>query len=169
MANNDEPLFFDGGEEAGSDLIEAPSDLRERIRELVERQPYAVLCTQSRTQPYGALIAFAFDKQLKRAVLVTPITTRKYRILSECQQVALVIDSRPDHPRDFMDVEAVTATGRATLLEQGAEREKWASLLVARHDYLRQFVGSPSCALFRIEIIRFFHVARFQEVSQWRP
>ena len=169
MASNDEPLFEDDEEQARSDQGDEPSNLRERIRELVERQPYAVLCTQSQTQPYGALIAFAFDKRLKRAVMVTPITTRKFRILSECQQVALVIDSRPDHSNDFMQVEAVTATGRATLLEEGAERERWAKLLVARHDYLRHFIGSPSCALFRIEIVRFFHVTRFQEVSQWRP
>jgi hypothetical protein len=68
-----------------------------------------------------------------------------------------------------MSIEAVTATGRATLLEEGAERRRWAGRLVARHDYLRRFVASPSCALFRIEIGRFFHVVRFQEVSQWRP
>lgn len=165
MAKNDEPLF-EGDEE---DLIEAPSDLRQRIRALVERQPYAVLCTQSRTQPYGALIAFAFDDALKRAVLVTSVATRKYRILSECDHVALVIDDRPDHPTDFMSVEAVTATGRATLLEELEERARWARLLVARHGYLRRFIESPSCALFRIDIVRFFHVARFQEVSQWRP
>lgn len=167
MAKTDEPLF-DGDEEAGSAPIESSSNLRARIRELVERQPYAVLCTQSRTQPYGALVAFAFDEQLKQAVLATPIATRKYRILSECDHVALLIDSRPDHPNDFMNVEAVTATGRASLLEEGAERARWAGLLVARHDYLRRFVASPSCALFRIEIVRFFHVARFQEVRQWR-
>lgn len=168
MVRIDEPLF-DDDEEAGSTPIEASSDLRVRIRKLVEHQPYAVLCTQSRTQPYGALVAFAFDEQLKRAVLATPIATRKYRILSECGHVALVIDSRPDHPHDFMSVEAVTATGRATLLEEGPERTRWADLLVARHDYLRRFVTSPSCALFRIEIVRYFHVGRFQEVHQWRP
>jgi uncharacterized protein YhbP (UPF0306 family) len=168
MTNTDEPLF-EGEAEAGSASTEASLNVQARIRELVERQPYAVLCTQSHTQPYGALVAFAFDEELKRAVLATPIATRKYRILSECRQVALVIDSRPDHVGDFMSVEAVTATGRATLLEEGAERERWAGLLVARHDYLHRFVASPSCALFRIDIVRFFHVARFQEVCQWRP
>jgi uncharacterized protein YhbP (UPF0306 family) len=168
MANTDEPLFnYD--EKAGASSIEASSEVRVRIRALVERQPYAVLCTQSRTQPYGSLVAFAFDQPLKRAVLATPIATRKYRNLSECGQVAMLIDSRPEHPRDFMSVEAITATGRATLLEDDAERARWGDLLVARHDYLRQFVASPSCALFRIDIVRFFHVARFQEVCQWTP
>jgi hypothetical protein len=83
--------------------------------------------------------------------------------------VALVIDSRPDHVDDFMSVEAVTATGRATLLEDEAHFERWARLLVARHHYLEGFVRAPSSALFRIDIVRFIHVARFQEVRQWTP
>ncbi len=36
------------------------------------------------------------------------------------------------------------------------------------HD-LGAFVASPSVALFRVEIVRFFHVERFQEVREWRP
>jgi len=168
MTPTDEPLFR-RDEEPGSVPIGSRSGLETRIRTLVERQPYGVLCTQSESQPYGALVAFAFSDDLKQAVFATPIATRKYRILSECDHVALVVDSRPDHPDDFMSVEAVTATGRATLLAQGAECSQWAGLLVARHRYLESFVASPSCALFRIEIVRFFHVARFQEVRQWRP
>ena len=122
------------------------------LHDLMTTQNFGVLCTQSRTQPYGSLVAFAFDEKLERAVFATPVATRKYRILSECKQVALVIDSRPDHVDDFMSVEAVTATGRATLLEDEAHFERWARLLVARHHYLEGFVRAP-----------------FQEVRQWTP
>ena len=168
MGNVDEPLF-DGESEHGTVASGDHPDLETRIRDLVQRQPYGVLCTQSRTQPYGSLVAFAFDEKLEHAVFATPVATRKYRILSECKQVALVIDSRPDHVDDFMSVEAVTATGRATLLEDEAHSERWARLLVARHHYLEGFVRAPSSALFRIDIVRFIHVARFQEVRQWTP
>ena len=41
--------------------------------------------------------------------------------------------------------------------------------LLARHPQLRAFVAADSSALFQIEIIRFFHVVRFQEVQQWVP
>jgi hypothetical protein len=68
-----------------------------------------------------------------------------------------------------MNVEAVTATGRAAQLETEADREPWAGLLVARHPYLEGFVAAPTSALFRIEIVRFLHVTRFQEVRQWIP
>jgi nitroimidazol reductase NimA-like FMN-containing flavoprotein (pyridoxamine 5'-phosphate oxidase superfamily) len=168
MTDTDEPLF-EGDEESGSALRVDSPDLEARIRHLVEEQPYGVLCLQSHTQPYGVLVAFAFSEDLRQAVFATPVATRKYRILSECGHVALVVDSRPDHPGDFMSVEAVTVTGRATLLERKPDIERWSRLLVTRHHYLESFVAAPSCALFRIDVVRFLHVARFQEVSQWRP
>jgi uncharacterized protein YhbP (UPF0306 family) len=168
MANIDEPLF-DSDEITAAVASGDEVDLQSRIRRLVKGQPYAVLCMQTQTQPYGALVAFAFSEDLEHVVFSTPIATRKFRILSECEHVALLIDDRPDHPDDFMGVEAVTATGRATLLEEAAESGRWGRLLVERHPYLENFVASPSCALFRIDIVRFFHVARFQEVRQWAP
>jgi hypothetical protein len=68
-----------------------------------------------------------------------------------------------------MDVEAVTATGRAHEVPTGPEFEQWSRLFTDRHPYLDTFVRSVSCGLFRIDIVRYFHVTRFQEVRQWAP
>jgi hypothetical protein len=83
--------------------------------------------------------------------------------------VALVIDNRSALPGQLMDVEAVTATGRAHEVATGPEFEQWSRLLTDRHPYLHTFVRSESCGLFRIDILRYFHVTRFQEVRQWVP
>lgn len=140
-----------------------------RIRRLVESQPFAVLCTQGQSQPYGSLIAYAMTQDLNHAVFATPKATRKFRLLSECDHVALVIDNRPEFPDQLMEIEAVTATGRAVMLEADDDFACWAELLTNRHSYLTKFVQSASCGLFRIEIVRYFHVSRFQEVRQWVP
>ncbi|MGD8698631.1 MAG: pyridoxamine 5'-phosphate oxidase family protein [Gemmatimonadales bacterium] len=158
-----------GNSPAEVDTPEANPGLAERIRRLVTEQPYGVLCTQGQGQPYGSLLAFAFSADLSAAVFATPVATRKYRLLSECDHVALVMDNRPDHPDDMMKVEALTATGRATEIERGAEFEEYSRLLIDRHPQLESFVRASSCALFRIDILRFFHVTRFQEVGQWVP
>lgn len=147
----------------------AAEPLRERIARLVSSQPYGVLCTQGEGQPYGSLVAFAISSDLATAVFATPIATRKYRLLSECKRVALLVDNRPDHPDDMMRVEAVTATGRAAEIRAGVDLERAAEMLIGRHPYLESFVSAESTALFKIEITRFFHVSRFQEVSQWVP
>lgn len=140
-----------------------------RIRRLLATQRYAVLATQGDTQPYASLVAFAATDDLRVAVFATPMATRKYRLLSSCDRVALLVDDRPEHPQELMTVEAVTATGHARQVEAGPELERWAALLIGRHPHLAAFVRAPTCALFHVAIVRFFHVSRFQEVRQWVP
>ena len=168
MSVEDEPLFpWNGPLEPFTP--ETDPRLAERIQRLVTEQPYGVLCTEGRGQPYGSLVAFAFSDDLSYAVFATPVATRKYRLLSECDHIALVVDNRPQYPDDMMKVEAVTATGRTTEVERGTRFEQYSKLLTSRHPQLASFVKASSCALFRIDIFRFFHVTRFQEVCQWVP
>jgi nitroimidazol reductase NimA-like FMN-containing flavoprotein (pyridoxamine 5'-phosphate oxidase superfamily) len=143
--------------------------IQDRIRRLIETQPYAVLCTQGQSQPYGSLVAFAASENLKHIVFSTPIASRKYRLLSECEHVALVVDSRSVSPDDLMQIEAVTATGRARIVEPGPDFDHWARLLINRHPHLAEFVHAESCALVCINVVQYFHVGRFQEVRQWEP
>ncbi len=145
------------------------TDLASRIGHLVRERPYGVLCTQSQSQPYGSLVALAATGDLTSFVFATPITTRKYRLLSECDHVALVIDNRSGAPDELMRVESVTATGRAHVVPAGPDFEHWAGLLLDRHPHLAAFVRAESTALIRVEAVRYFHVCRFQEVRQWIP
>ena len=168
MKNPDEPLF-DEDDTAATPHGGSDRAVRDRIERLVDEQPYAVLCVQGGGQPYGALVAFVFSDDLRHAVFATPVATRKYRSLTECDHVALVIDNRSQKMDELMEVEAVTATGRSQLIERDGEFDRWAALLVRRHPYLKSFVKAPSCALFRVDIVRFLHVVRFQEVRQWIP
>ena len=154
---------------ASQDVAEEECSTPVRIRRLLLEQRYAVLCTQSQSQPYGSLIAFAASDDCRTIVFATPVTTRKYRLLTECKHVALVIDSRSAFPSDMMRIEAVTATGRAQVVLAGTEFDGWADLLTARHPHLAKFVRAQSSALVCVEVVRYFHVCRFQEVRQWVP
>jgi hypothetical protein len=147
---------------------EDPS-LPKRLEKLLEDQRYAVLCTQGEGQPYASIVAFVVSEDLSAAAFSTPISTRKYELLTNCNRVALFVDNRSRGQEKMMEIEAFTATGRAIQLEQSDEWTRWSQLLVDRHPQLEFFVKSPSCALFRIDIIRYFHVSRFQEVRQWTP
>jgi nitroimidazol reductase NimA-like FMN-containing flavoprotein (pyridoxamine 5'-phosphate oxidase superfamily) len=168
MTSEDEPIFpGDGPDRAGSGRTDP--GLADRIRRLVTEQPYGVLCTQGDGQPYGSLVALAFSDDLSYVVFATPVATRKYRLLSGCDHVALLVDSRSQHPDDMMTVEAVTITGRATEIERGEDRESCSRLLIDRHPQLESFVHAASSAVFRIDVFRYFHVGRFQEVGQWIP
>ena len=162
----DEPALVPTNDRSES-LGEA--SLAERIRDLVEGEPYAVLATQGDQQPYGSLIALAASADLAQAAFCTSRATRKYSLLARCDRVALIIDDRSKHGDDIRRVSAVTATGRATELAPGRSRDHWQAELLARHPYLEEFLASPSCAIFLVDIVRYLHVVRFQEVSQWVP
>ncbi len=152
-----------------SPLDASDSATRQQIEALLNEQPFAVLCTQGDQQPYGSLIAYAVGPDLRSLTFATPRATHKYELLCVCDAVALVIDSRSTFPDAMMKVEAITATGRAVQLEPGAALEYWAILLTQRHRQLSGFVRAPSTALFRIDIVQYLHVSRFQEVRQWIP
>lgn len=145
------------------------SPLSDRIRSLIDSQPFAVLCTQGQGQPYGSVIAYAVTPDLKHIVFATPVDTRKHRLLCECDRVALVIDSRPALPRDMMEGEALTATGQATQVPDGPEFDQLAKALATRHPQLGAFLNQPSTALFRVDVDQYVHVTRFQEVVSWTP
>jgi len=167
MKSTDEPLFecqFDDLSKSEYDAI----PVRQRIGCLLQAEPFAVLCTQGQGQPYGSLVAYAFSDDLQYAVFATSKATRKYRLLTECSHVALVIDSRSRYGDELMKIEAITATGKAEELPEG-DQEPWRPLLIKRHPYIETFIQSGTTALFRIKIFRYLHVSRFQEVHQWIP
>ena len=164
----DDPLFDPGSNAPLLAPAEQPLVL-ESIRALVHNEPFAVLCTQAGGQPYGSLVAVAFTADLEYFVFGTPVATRKFRLLSESPQVAMLVDDRRRFPGDFMKVSAVTVTGRASQVEPGTEFLRWAGLLASRHPYLESFVHSRTTALFRVHVDRYLHVSRFQEVREWIP
>ena len=166
MCISDESILPPNDDETNSTSVR---DVSACVRRLIHSQAFGVLCTQGEGQPYGSLVAYTHDKALRFMAFATPKATRKFRLLSECDHVALLVDNRPQFPGELMKVEAVTATGRAALLAPGEDFDCWAGRLTERHPYLRQFVRSTSCGLFRVEIVRYLHVRRFQEVSQWIP
>ena len=115
------------------------------------------------------MIAYAFSDDLKTYYFTTSVATRKFRLLSENRHVALVIDSRFQHIDDMTKVEALTITGKSTHITTGDEYKQVIAHLRKRHQYLHEFIEAPSTALFKIDVIRYFYVTRFQEVSQWIP
>ncbi len=145
------------------------TDIEQNLRKMLNSQPFSILCTQGDGQPYGSLVAFAFTDNLKHFFFTTPTATRKYMLLSKCSRISLVVDTRSDYPHDMKKIEGVTITGTAKEIQAGEDYEMGKKMLKVRHPYMAEFLDAESTALFRIDVIRYFHVSRFQEVSQWTP
>ncbi|PTN11514.1 pyridoxamine 5'-phosphate oxidase family protein [Nitrosomonas aestuarii] len=165
----EEPALGFGFNVGSSSSNETETSLSLRIKQLMDSQPFAVLCTQGEQQPYGSLVAYSMTDDLTAVVFATPVTTRKFKLLNQNDRVALLIDNRCQHHDNMMNVRAVTATGFAKQVESDKEFKFWSRLLTVRHSNLSNFVHSPTVALFSVDIARYFHVERFQEVQQWIP
>ena len=145
--------------------MERTARLKEFLKDLFSSQRLAVLATQSRKQPYGNLVAFMATDDLKHLLFVTTRATRKYANISENPRIAMVVDNRSNRKSDFHQAAAVTATG-AVKETEGAERNRFQKLYLAKHPYLKEFVSAPTCALLKVEVETYTVVNRFQSVTQ---
>lgn len=143
-----------------SDIIE------NAIRSICQRELFGVLATEGKDQPYANLISFASTEDLRHIVFSTPIGTRKYSFIKAHEKVSVLIDTRSEGIRNLNKISAVTAIGKARLVE-GEEGKEWETLLIEKHPNLEQFVKSETTSTIVIEVSSYIYVRRFQEVFQW--
>ena len=137
-----------------------------KIKTLLEKQPLAVLATQSKGQPYTSLMAYAFTEDLRFLLCATAMSTRKHRNIAEESRVALLVDNRSNNEEDFQNAVALTIVGEAC--EVGLdEREYYSSLYLKRHPSLRDFLASPSTIFYKIAVDNYLLVSRFEDTVEY--
>ncbi len=144
--------------------MESASQLRKTLKDLFASQRLGVLATYGEGQPYSSLVAFAATNNLKYLVFATTRATRKYANLSTESRVALLVDNRSNQDTDFHRAIAVTALGKAEEVDE-REKNQFLRLYLAKHPYL-EFVNSPTCALLKVSVDRYYMVNRFQNVME---
>lgn len=144
-------------------MTDTDESARRRIQDLFNRQPLAVLSTQDDGRPYASLVAFMAAADLTALFFPTDRSTRKFNNLATNPWVAMLIDSRTNHPDDFEEAIAVTATGTAEEVPE-PERGAAVSAFLNKHPHLTEFVTAPSSALVRVRVDYYYLVSRFQNV-----
>ncbi|HWR67712.1 MAG TPA: pyridoxamine 5'-phosphate oxidase family protein [Desulfomonilia bacterium] len=140
-----------------------PRQITLELKALFTSQGLAVLSTHDHGQPYCNLVAFASSEDLKHLAFATTRATRKFTNIDEDPRASMLIDNRSNRVADFHEAMAVTATGHAQETI-GPEKDGLLKLYLAKHPHLEDFVMSPSCALMRLEVLRYYVVSRFQHV-----
>lgn len=141
----------------------------ERLSVLNKWERHAVLATDADRRPYTSLIAFACTPDMGHILFATPRRTRKYSNIRKNGHVALLIDTRSNTQRDYLQAEAITVIGTATPVRRGKGWQELAQYLTDKHGDLAEFVSSPTTALIAVRITECFHVGEFQIVSRWKP
>ncbi len=139
-----------------------------RLKELDGTERFAVLATECDGKPYASLVAYACTPDMKGVLFATDRRTRKYRNILRGDSVALLIDTRSSVGRVLEEGEALTITGRASVVRRGRMRDSLAGHYAVKHPSLEGFVNAPDTALVTVSIEEMVHVTRFQKVSVWK-
>ncbi|MBN2282691.1 MAG: pyridoxamine 5'-phosphate oxidase family protein [Deltaproteobacteria bacterium] len=138
--------------------------VRRTIEELLARQRFGVLATQSDGNPFTSLVSFAVTGDLRRIIFMTSRGTAKYANMMRSERVSMLIDSRSNRESDIRDAVAVTVTGKAREVDKD-DQEYLKEIYLNKHPYLKGFAQSPATALICIDVKSYVLVARFQEVE----
>jgi heme iron utilization protein len=87
----------------------------ERLSARDKDQLHAILATESDGQPYTSMIAYALTPDNKGIVFATPRKTRKYKNILKNNRVSLLIDTRSNTQKDYMNAELRRAAKRRRL------------------------------------------------------
>jgi nitroimidazol reductase NimA-like FMN-containing flavoprotein (pyridoxamine 5'-phosphate oxidase superfamily) len=139
----------------------------ERLSAINTSQLHAVLATESDGQPYTSLIAYALSPDARGIIFTTPRATRKYRNILKNKKVSLLIDTRRNTEKDYLDAESVTILGKAFPIRRGKKWIELSGVLLKKHPRLADIMESPETALVLIRITACVHVSQFQRVTVW--
>lgn len=141
------------------------STIKQTISHLLSTQKLAVLSSYGKGQPYASLVAFAATEDLKHVIFATTRSTRKYNNLSSEPNAALLIDNRSNDEKDFSRAVAATVLGRSEEIK-GRKKKQFQKIYLSKHPHLKEFISSPSCALFILHVQKYYVVSRFQNVQE---
>jgi nitroimidazol reductase NimA-like FMN-containing flavoprotein (pyridoxamine 5'-phosphate oxidase superfamily) len=122
--------------------------LMERIEQLIRRKDLCVLATSGDKGPHTSLMAYACLPEVVHLYLLTPINSLKYRNIVYNPVVSLLIDTREEVARE--QVQALTVSGRATVILDPEHRLAIAAVLLARHPQLGAFPAPDKVAVLQI-------------------
>ncbi|MGD9138288.1 MAG: pyridoxamine 5'-phosphate oxidase family protein [Desulfobacterales bacterium] len=145
--------------------METNRQFRERLTDLFDSQNLAALSTHNAGQPYASLVAFYAGSDLRHIYFATPKTTRKFANLSADKRVAIMINNSSNEASDFHQAISVTAIGEAQEIS-GEEKKLITQQYLAKHPYLDDFVGSPTCAVIKVSVDSYYLVRNFQNVME---
>jgi nitroimidazol reductase NimA-like FMN-containing flavoprotein (pyridoxamine 5'-phosphate oxidase superfamily) len=163
----EEPAYLEKTEVNQNEIKQ--NQISEKIKNMLNNESFAVLSTQGGGQPYTSLITFTAGTDLRTIVFATPVNTKKFELISNCENVSILVDNRSENIDELNKISAITVTGKAHTVETQEEIEKYRSLILEKHPYLENFVLAESSALIMIEVEKYFHVSNFQEVQEWKP
>lgn len=126
--------------------------LKESIKNLLNTQSFAVLCTQTDGQLHTCLITYAVSEDYKTIIFATEKNTRKFINIEKSDIVQLLIDDREQHPGNVNEINALTITGSPVIPKNPEEIQEWKTFLTDKQTDIKNFTNSPETVIILVNI-----------------
>lgn len=137
----------------------------EYIREVIQLNRFAVLCTVFDDQPHASLIAVTATDDYLKLIFATYRNTRKYNNLIRNGKVSILFENRQIKNTEHPKITVLTALGHAEELNITDSKVVLYSHL-KRHPELESFLLSTDCAFFQVNV-KAYQVVRGIEDANW--
>lgn len=144
-----------------------PSELQNRIQNLLAHQSLGVLGTSDSGHPYTSLVVYTELPNLARLVFFTRQDRTKYRNLKSDSRVSMYIDSREKLQRDPTSVEGLSIVGVAWEIKRTSDQfQELTELYLKKNPHMESFVKHSDASLFRINVETYKYVVNFDEAYE---
>jgi nitroimidazol reductase NimA-like FMN-containing flavoprotein (pyridoxamine 5'-phosphate oxidase superfamily) len=123
--------------------------IKDFIHGSLQNSRFAVLATDDNGQPYASLIAITPLENYRQLVFATYRNTRKYRNLSQNNQVAVLIESERVNKKALKETVVLTIIGNTEEIVNAKNGAAY-SAHQNRHPELEELLLSSDCALILI-------------------
>jgi nitroimidazol reductase NimA-like FMN-containing flavoprotein (pyridoxamine 5'-phosphate oxidase superfamily) len=141
--------------------------INEFIRDIIEANRFAVLATESDSQPHASLVAVTAAEDDKNLIFATYRSTRKYTNLIHNGKVAILFENRNIINTHENEIHVLTAFGYASEVNT-EEAERYRHLHLLRHPELESFILNSDCAIFNVPVDAYQVVTGIDDVIWWK-
>lgn len=139
-------------------------EIRDFIRQVLSANRFAVLATVSEGKPHSSFVAYTASGDSLQLIFATYRHTRKYANLKQNNQVSMLIENSKDRSTE---ITVLTATGKAFEVDT-AHGEALLQTHLRQHPELNDFLLSPDCAVFRVDVEAYQLVLGIDDIRWWK-
>jgi len=119
---------------------------------MLKENSLCVLSTCSGNLPNSSLMHYIVDDTGKNIFMLTLGDSVKYNNIKANPQVSLLVDTRADVPRAGLPVMALTAYGKASIVDDLQRHQTIVEQMAARYSNLEQLASDSRCMVIQVNI-----------------
>lgn len=139
----------------------------EHCIQMVRENSFCVLSTSKNNLPNSSLMLYLSSEKGDTLYMVTRRGSLKHTNVIENPEVSLLIDTRENIKSSYSHVRALTAYGKASIIEDKEEEEKILTLLTEKHPSLSFFNSMEDACIIKVTVKKFLYLDGIEDAKYY--